>query len=68
MVARVIIRIAGQDVVDQTGKQFPQRCGRIREFMTDNFGKILIAGIAGHHFIQTQKRERGNHAFALPAL
>jgi hypothetical protein len=46
MIARVIIRIAAQDIENQPRKQFFQRYGGLRKFTPNHFGQIWIACIA----------------------
>ena len=36
--------------------------------MPDHFGQIGIAGVAGHHLIESEYRQRRNHGLALPTL
>ena len=52
MVARVIIRIAAQNVEHQAREQLFERCLSILELVPNYFGQILIAGISGHHFVK----------------
>ncbi len=68
MVACMVVRVAAQDIEHQPPEQFAQRILWPAETMPDDFGQVGIAGIAGHHFIKPEDRQRRDHGPALPAI
>src|SRR3989338_10812122 len=61
MISGVIVGIAAQDVEDDSAEQLTQCLPGFHKTMADNFSQLLVAGICGHHLIELQHRQRGNH-------
>ncbi len=67
MVSGMIIGVAAQNIEDQPRIEFPQSGGGIGKAVADDFRELRVARIAGHHFIQPENGERGDHGLAPPA-
>lgn len=48
------IRVADEDVEHEAAKRLMQGRARVLEAQPDNFGEVLILGIAPHHFIEAE--------------
>ncbi len=68
MVARMIVGVADQNVKNHSRKQLVQGLCYLGELLANDLGKVLIAGVARHHFIEAEEGQGGDHALAAPAF